>query len=85
MSKSVKDSLEITQRCKKYPKIIYIYLYFYGRALDASKLDLDASKRAPENLDPKTRTLGLTPIIFCKVGAPKTDKQVSGDPQFFFI
>ena len=60
------------------PQIIYIYLHFYGRALASSRRDLDAPKRAPENLDPKTRMLGLAPSIFFRVEPPKTPKEVSG-------
>ena len=35
----------------------------------ALRRDLDASERAPEDLDPKTRTLGLAPSIFLEVDA----------------
>ena len=69
MLKISKNSLKITQRPKKYPEIIYIYLYFYGRALASSRRDLDAPRRAPENLDPKKRMLGPTPSIFSRVDA----------------
>ena len=69
---------------KNLPNYLYIYLYFYGRALASSGRDLDAPKRAPENLDPKTRMLGLAPMVFFKVGAPKTPKQVSlATPEIF--
>ena len=69
--------------CRKQPKHhptsrkiprnhLYIYLYFYGRALATSRRDLDAPKRAPDNLDPKKRMLGPAPSIFLKVDAPRT-------------
>ena len=45
---------------------------FYSAALATSRRDLDAPKRAPENLDPKTRMLGVAPMVFCKVEPPKT-------------
>ena len=62
---------------RKIPKIIYIYLYFYGLALVSSGRDLDASKRASEDPNPKKRMLGPAPSIFCRVDVPKTPKQVS--------
>ena len=47
-----------------------------------SRRDLDAPKRAPENLDPKTRTPGLAPSIFSKVDASRNAiAGVFGDPQ----
>ena len=52
---------------RKIPKIIYIYLYFYGRALASSGRDLDAPKRAWEVATPKKRMLGLTPMVFLEV------------------
>ena len=48
---------------------------FYG----FSGLDPDATKRAPENLDPKKRMLGVAPISVSKVDVPKTHTQVFGD------
>ena len=39
------------------------------RALVSSGRDLDAPKRGREDPKPKTRMLGVTPIIFCKVDA----------------
>ena len=66
--------------CKKLQKHIqnylYIYVYFYGFALVSSGRDLDAPKRGRDDPNPKTRMLGVTPIIFCKVDVPKTCKQV---------
>ena len=84
MSKSVKSSLNITQRPKKYPEIIYIYLYFYGRALASSRRDLDAPRRAWEVATPKKRMLGLAPSIFSKVDVANTHKRVSlATPKIF--
>ena len=37
-------------------------------SLVTSRRDLDASERAPENLDPKTGMLGVTPAVVFKVG-----------------
>ena len=49
---------------------------FYG----FSGLDLDAPKRAPEDLDPKKRMLGLTPaVVFMVFDVPKTH-HAFGDP-----
>ena len=70
---------------QKIPKIIYIYLYFYGRALASSGRDLDASKRSREDPTPKTRMLGPTPIVFFGVDPLQTRKQVFGDPQNIYI
>ena len=40
-------------------------------ALVSSRRDLDASKRGPENLDPKTGMLGLTPaVVFMRRSTP---------------
>ena len=77
MLKISKNCLKITQRPEKYPEIIYIYLYFYGRALASSRRELDARKRSRDVATPKKRTLGLTPGIFLEVDVPKTHKQVS--------
>ena len=55
--------------------------HFYGFALLTSGRDLDAPKRASEDPNPKTRMLGLTPIGFFRVDAPKTPMAgVFGDP-----
>ena len=70
------------EAAEKYPKIsiyIYIYLYFYGLALVSSGRDLDASKRASADPNPRTRMLGVAPRVFFKVDVPKTPKQVFGD------
>ena len=84
--KSAKKHLNI---CEKHPRNIqnylYIYLYFYGFALVTSGRDLDASKRTRDVATPKTRMLGVAPIIFFKVDAPKTPKQVFGDPQDIYV
>ena len=80
MSNISQKHLKIGEKQPKISKIIYIYLYFYGRAPASSRRDLDATERAPENLDPKKRMLGLTPVIFSKVDVAKTHKEVVGDP-----
>ena len=59
MSNISKNCLKITQRPEKYPRLS-IYLYFYGLALASSRRELDAPRRASENLDPKTGMLGPT-------------------------
>ena len=53
--------------CGKF-LILYVFFYWKKYAFRAvtSGLDLDASKRAPENLDPKKRMLGLTPALVPK-------------------
>ena len=74
--KNVKNMLNICQKYvrehQKIHQIIYIYLYFYGLALVSSGRDLDARKGAPEDPNPKKRMLGLAPVIFFRVDAPKT-------------
>ena len=77
--------LKISQKHpQNTPSYLYIYLYFYGLALASSRRDLGASRRAPENLDPKKRMLGLAPSIFSKVEPPKTPKQASlATPRIF--
>ena len=85
MSKSVKSSLKITQRPKKYRKLsIYIYISMdaHWRAV---RRDLDVTKRSRDIATPKKRTLGPTPVIFFKVDVAKTYKQVFGDPQDIYI
>ena len=45
---------------RQIPKLIYIYLYFYGRALASCPTrPRRAETRPPEDLDPKKRTPGL--------------------------
>ena len=80
---SAKSSLKITQRPKKYPEIIYIYLYFYGRALASSGRDLDAPKRGRDAPTPKKRMPGLTPRQSSVRATPGKRKKASvfGDPR----
>jgi hypothetical protein len=69
----------------KYPKLsIYIYISMdaHWRAV---RRDLDVTKRSRDVAIPKTRMLGPTPSIFCRVEPPKTEKQVFGDPQDIFM
>ena len=54
-------------------------------SLVSSRRDLDASKLSRDVANPKKRMLGLTPSIFFRVDAPKTPKQVFGDPRKIFI
>ena len=71
---NIKNTLKKNSKIAKHiPKIIpnlyiYIYIYIYrfcghrpGSSLVRSRRELDAPKRAPENLDPKTHTLGVEP------------------------
>ena len=44
-----------------------------------------AETRSRDAPTPKKRMLGPTPSIFCKVDAPKTPKEVFGDPQKIFV
>ena len=75
MSKTCQKQPKNHPTSQNIPKIIYIYLYFYGRALASSGRELDASKRSRHVATPKKRTLGLAPVIFCKVDVPKTRVQ----------
>ena len=50
-------------------------------SLVTSRRDLDARRRTRDAPTPKKRMRGLTPVIFFEVDAPKSRKQVFGDPQ----
>ena len=56
--RKLQKRLKIRENSREIPKIIHIYLYFYGFALATPGRDLDATKRACDHPTPKKRTLG---------------------------
>ena len=59
------------KQLKNTPSYLYIYLYFYGRALASSGRGLDVTKRSRDVATPKKRMLGLTPMVVFKVDASR--------------
>ena len=63
---------------EKQPKntqnYLYISIFLWTRTGELRTRPRRAETRAWESPNPKTRTLGPTPSIFCKVDAPRTPK-----------
>ena len=68
--KTSKTPKKNEKRLKIIQNYLYISIFLWidpRLALVSSRRDLDASKRASEDPNPKKRTLGLAPSIFFKV------------------